>query len=211
MATRHETASKRRYRSALRERQAAGTKELILHAVGSQLAAGGIADLSVARVARRAGVSERTVYRHFPTREALLDGLAAWVRGTVLDLPDPLEADALPDAIAASFASFDEHEVMMRGFLATPGGRELRAHARRKRLRRINRALEDALRDCDPATARRTQAIAAHLCSTATWQALRDEADLSGAEAGEAVAYAIRTLIGEATRNHSTRKRKGAP
>jgi AcrR family transcriptional regulator len=200
--------TKRRYRSALRQRQTAGTKELILQAVGEQLATGGIEDLSVARVAQRAEVSERTIYRYFPTREALFEGLAGWVRGATLDLPDPLTAERLPDAIAASFENFDEHEAMMRGFLATPGGRELRAHTRRKRLRRINRALDDALRDADPQTAPYTRAIIANLCSTATWQALRDEAGMSGAEAGQAVAHAIRTLMGAATNPSDARKRK---
>jgi AcrR family transcriptional regulator len=204
-----QTAAKRPYRSSLRARQAAGTKELIVRAVGVQLANGGIEDLSVARVAERAGVSERTVYRHFPTREALFDGLAAWVRGTVLDLPDPLRAEELPEAIAASFVSFDEHEAMMRGFLATPGGQELRAHVRQKRLRRINDALEAALGDVEPETARYTRAVIANLCSTATWQALRDEAGLTGAEAGQAVALAIRALISTSTDRPNSSQRKG--
>ncbi|MCB1015943.1 MAG: TetR/AcrR family transcriptional regulator, partial [Acidimicrobiales bacterium] len=32
-------------------------------------------DFSVQGVADRCGISHRTVYRHFPTRESLLDGL----------------------------------------------------------------------------------------------------------------------------------------
>ena len=33
------------------------------------------------------------------------------------------------------------------------------------------------------------------LCSATTWQSLRDEGDLEGAEAGRAVAFAIDTLL----------------
>jgi AcrR family transcriptional regulator len=188
----------RRYRSDLRARQAAGTNEMILEAVAAQLTAGGIEDLSVARVAERAGVSERTVYRHFPTREALFDGLAAKVLATSVDLPDPLTAEQLPEAIVASFKQFDVNEAMTRGFLASPGGRELRAHTRGKRLRRINRALDEALAEAEPKTARYTRAVIASLCSISTWQTLRDEAGLTGAQAGEAVAHAIRALMSAA-------------
>ena len=186
---------KRAYSSALRARQAADTRDLIIAAVGEQLAAGGIDDLSVERVAARAGVSPRTVYRHFPTREALLDSVGAWVVTRSRELPDPLRAEELPEAIVASFESFDRHETMMRGFLATTGGRELRAHMRRKRLQRIDDALDVALAGADPERARLAKAVIGHLCSAATWQALKDEAGLTGAEAGQAVAHTIEALL----------------
>jgi len=194
---------KRAYSSALRARQAADTRDLIIAAVGEQLAAGGIDDLSVERVAARAGVSPRTVYRHFPTREALLDSVGAWVVTRSRELPDPLRAEELPEAIVASFESFDRHETMMRGFLATTGGRELRAHMRRKRLQRIDDALDVALAGADPERARLAKAVIGHLCSAATWQALKDEAGLTGAEAGQAVAHTIEALL------HPGNHRKG--
>jgi len=194
---------KRAYSSALRARQAADTRDLIIAAVGEQLAAGGIDDLSVERVAARAGVSPRTVYRHFPTREALLDSVGAWVVTRSRELPDPLRAEELPEAIVASFESFDRHETMMRGFLATTGGRELRAHMRRKRLQRIDGALDVALAGADPERARLAKAVIGHLCSAATWQALKDEAGLTGAEAGQAVAHTIEALL------HPGNHRKG--
>jgi AcrR family transcriptional regulator len=200
---------KRTYRSTLREQQAGQTRELILRAVGEQLVSGGIDDLSVARVADRAGVAPRTVYRHFPTREALFDGLAGWVTERTVELPDPLTAEVLPDAIEKSFESFDRYEAMMRGFLATAGGRELRAHMRRKRLLRINAALDEALSGADPEIGRATRAVIANLCSAATWKALRDEAGLSGAEAGRAVAHTIRVLIEDATAPTRSRNPKG--
>jgi AcrR family transcriptional regulator len=196
-------SGQQRYRSALRERHTADTRELIITAVGEQLAAGGVDDLSVDRVAERAGVSPRTVYRHFPTRDALLDALGTWVTSRTRELPDPLRAEDLPGAIVESFESFDRHETMMRGFLATSGGRELRAHLRRKRLRRICAALEEPLRGVDPERARATSAVIAVLCSAATWQTLKDEAGLTGHQAGVAVADAIAGLLDAARRDHT--------
>jgi glycosyltransferase involved in cell wall biosynthesis len=65
---------------SLRDRQKAETRELILRAVGRQLEAGRLDDISFADVAADAGLGERTVYRHFPTKEALLGAFFAWLQ-----------------------------------------------------------------------------------------------------------------------------------
>jgi AcrR family transcriptional regulator len=66
----------RPYRSTLRERQVAQTRELILDAVTTLLADRRADEVSTRDIAAVAGVSERTVYRHFPDRDSLLDGLS---------------------------------------------------------------------------------------------------------------------------------------
>src|SRR5205085_6532410 len=63
-----------------RDRQREETREQILRAVGRQLEAGPLEDLSFAEIARDAGVGERTVYRYFPTKEALLGAFWAWMQ-----------------------------------------------------------------------------------------------------------------------------------
>jgi len=56
----------------LRDRQREETREEILRAVGRQLEAGPLEELSFSDIAKDAKVGERTVYRYFPTKEALL-------------------------------------------------------------------------------------------------------------------------------------------
>jgi|GEM_PF-45917 len=63
-----------------RDRQKAATRDQILRAVGARLEAGPLDELSFAEIAKDAGVGERTVYRHFPTREALLGAFFAWAQ-----------------------------------------------------------------------------------------------------------------------------------
>jgi glycosyltransferase involved in cell wall biosynthesis len=63
-----------------RDRQREETREQILRAVARQLEAGQMEDASFAEIAREAGVGERTVYRHFPTREALLGAFWTWMQ-----------------------------------------------------------------------------------------------------------------------------------
>jgi glycosyltransferase involved in cell wall biosynthesis len=74
-----------RYSSPLRERQKAQTRETILRAVGRRLEIGGVEELSFADVAAEAKVGERTVYRHFPTKEALLGAFWTWLHQHPID------------------------------------------------------------------------------------------------------------------------------
>jgi AcrR family transcriptional regulator len=189
--------SSRSYSSPLRDRQAAATRSVILEALGAELADGSVEDFSVARLARRAGVSERTVYRHFPTRETLLDGLSEWYNERVADFPDDVAADEIAPTIAQVFADFDAHESLARGVLASPGGREMRQHARAARLARLDAALAPVLKSADPERAAAARALIFALCSAQTWQSMRDEGGLDGATAGRAVARAIELILND--------------
>src|ERR1700742_4840084 len=71
----------------LRDRQREETREQILRAVGHQLEQGPLEDLSFAEIAKDAKVGERTVYRHFPTKEALLGAFWAWMQNQAVAPP----------------------------------------------------------------------------------------------------------------------------
>lgn len=66
----------RHYSSPTREKTKRRTREAILEALVRVVVDEGVHAFSVGNVAQRAGVSERTVYRHFASREELLEGLA---------------------------------------------------------------------------------------------------------------------------------------
>ena len=73
----------------LRDRQREETREHILRAVGHQLEQGPLEDLSFAEIAKDAKVGERTVYRYFPTKEALLGAFWAWMQSQAVAPPEP--------------------------------------------------------------------------------------------------------------------------
>jgi len=65
----------------LQEARVALVRERVLEGVAQVLAGGD--ELTFARVAKAADVPERTVYRHFPTREALLAAVFDWAKARV--------------------------------------------------------------------------------------------------------------------------------
>lgn len=64
------------------------TRQLILNAALEMLERASVSELTVRAVARHANISERTIFRYFPSREEFLDAIADEVR-TKLDLPPP--------------------------------------------------------------------------------------------------------------------------
>ena len=69
----------RTYSSPLRAEQAEHTRQRIVQAAVDLLSEGDAGDLSMPEVAARAGVSVRTVYRSFATKDDLLDGVIEWI------------------------------------------------------------------------------------------------------------------------------------
>lgn len=64
------------YSSAVRDEAKEATRARILDALVRVVLDDGVHAFSVATVAARAGISHRTVYRHFPSREELLEALS---------------------------------------------------------------------------------------------------------------------------------------
>ncbi|HEU4759053.1 MAG TPA: helix-turn-helix domain-containing protein [Dehalococcoidia bacterium] len=188
----------RPYTSALRERQAEQTRQLIFQALLDQLADAGFRDFNIPCLARRAGVSVRTVYRYFPTRDGLLDAFAVWADAQIGDSPAlPANPEALAGQARAAFAAFDDHEATILAQWATPAGREVRERGRRRRVESYRAVLRDVTANLPPAEARAALAVIAHLMSSWAWKTFREEFGMSGPESGAAVAWALSTLIAD--------------
>src|SRR6266542_6902451 len=102
------TGTKRPYRSQLRAEQAEETRGRILDAAVRAMA-GGLAFLSIPHVAREAGVSVPTIYRHFATKHDLLAAVYPHVvrRAGLDDLVIPGSMDELRGGLKAYFERTD--------------------------------------------------------------------------------------------------------
>jgi AcrR family transcriptional regulator len=192
----------RSYESPLRAEQMEQTRRRILGAVADVLASEEAGELTIALVALRARVSVRTVYRHFPTKEALFDAFAEWaeenLRLVVHSFPETLEA--LVGMAPGLYRAYDENEPLMRAMLSKRG-QEIRTRTRPRRLRAFEQAMSGLTARLVPAERRRALAVVYLLVSAPAWQALRDQSGLDRVEAGRAAAWAVRVLTEELRRN----------
>lgn len=188
----------RSYHSPLRERQAAATRSAILHAAAELILSDGLADFSMREVAAHADVSERTVYYHFPNRQALLDGLAEWVDDQLRERSlqaDPRDIEDMPGRIAAIFAAFDDLGAPARAMARLSAARGMRSAAYRERTAAFRDRFADVLDPLPDGQADRRFALIRHIVSSTTWLTLRDEFELDGQETADAIAWALETLL----------------
>src|SRR5688500_13289842 len=119
------TGSTTMYHSPLRQAQSAATSQRILEAVGEVLERG--EEPTCALVARAAGCQERTVYRHFPTREDLAAAFWDWQYSILGPRDWSLGTEAqLLALIDRSFRAFDKHPELIKAMLHTRHGRAAR-------------------------------------------------------------------------------------
>ncbi len=108
MTTPRPAPPRRRYDSPVRRRRAAETRERIV-AAGSELAHGFSTwdwrELTFRAVAERAGVGERTVYRHFPTERHLRDAVMQRLEEEAGISYEEVDLDNLTEVTARVFAT----------------------------------------------------------------------------------------------------------
>jgi AcrR family transcriptional regulator len=179
------------------------TRLRILEAVTQLVGDDRAEELTIPRVAKRARVSIRTVYRHFPTREALFDAWGDWIEQS-LELPlhsYPETLDEIRELAPRLYRVYDETAPLVRAMLSGRAARDVRQRTRRRRQKAFERALNEATAGLDAQERRRVTAVLYLLNSAPAWQAMREQWDLDGAEAGEAAAWAVRVLVDELIRN----------
>lgn len=187
------------YTTTLRDRQVAHTRELILDAVTELLSDRRPDEVTTRDIAMLAGVSERTVYRHFPDRDALLEGLTG--RLPQLDGVAPsFEAGGL-DALAPTsrrlMALLDEHFVMARAEAVFNADPRRFAAGTQANSRGMLQLLATELPDLDEGERRRIAAVIRCLVSTQAWLRMREEFGVPGTESGPVVAWVIDTIVRE--------------
>lgn len=183
------------YDSPLRAAQKEETRRRILDAAGRLIETQSPAGLSFGAIAREAGVQERTVYRHFPTKDALMAALWQWLDPRIGARSFPAsEADlvALPLSV---FPAFDEHEHLVRAMWTTPQGRDIRLAANPKRKAAMRAAVAAAVEGLAPGEAAAITAAAQLLYSAAAWMTMKDYWGMDGTAAGRASSLALSLLL----------------
>ena len=190
----------RAYGSPLRARQAEETRERILDAT-VRVMAEGLAFMSVPQVAREAGVSVPTVYRHFATKRDLLAAVYPHEvrRAGLGELVIPRSMDELRGGLRAYFERTDSFGDLARAAMASPAAEETRRINMPDRValfRRIADSIEPRPSEADRDRIARLLVILTASSALRLW---RDQLGSSVDEAADDVDWVLRAVIALAT------------
>ena len=186
---------KGRYHSPLRVSQAAATRERIVAACVAVMRRG--ADLTYASVAAEAGVQERTVYRHFPTKEDLEAALWDWIIGRLTHADFAAgDEEQLVAAMRESFAGFDAGASLIQAMLRSPQGLDVRRSQQPARRAMFEACVDSAAPGLPPQVRDRAAAVLQVLYSAASWDLLRSLRDMDADQAADAIELGIRSFLG---------------
>jgi AcrR family transcriptional regulator len=202
--TRIAKVSGRPYQSELRAEQAEETRRRILDA-SLRVAAAGLASLSVPAVAREAGVSVPTVYRHFGTKAELLTEMYphAAQRAGLDRVLDPSTVDEVKGVTRAVIERMDAMDDASRAALASPIADEVRhatMPARFKRIRKLAESIDPPLSAADVDRITRLLVV---LFSSSAVRMWRDHLGVSADQVADDVDWYVRAAIAAARSEES--------
>ena len=201
------------YESTLRDEQLERTRERIVDAAVALLADETLQEMTIPLVAERAAVSVRTVYRHFPTKDALVAAVAVRVDGQFGPSPFPASVDEMRELAPRLFASFDVNVDLLRAARSSRAGRAVVGHTRSNRMASAKRALEPLLEDATEEERLRALAVAYSMHSTAQFLYLRDTFGMTAEQAAEAIRWLAGLVLDDLERQAAERagaRRKAA-
>ncbi|MCE7795110.1 TetR/AcrR family transcriptional regulator [Sphingobium sufflavum] len=176
-----------------RDQHKADVRTRIIDSVLVLLADG--ADVNHDRVAERAGVARRTVYRYFPDQAALMQPVWECVTalaGTSVTLPDSEEA--MLASMPEIYRAFDAVAPLATVIRSTALGRAVRLAQKDQRTASYRAAVADAVKDLPEQDGLLATALL-QVLHTTPWLEMRDDWSLSGDQVALACGWAMQVLL----------------
>ena len=187
---------RRSYDSPVRRQKAAETRERIVSA-GSELVHGFPSwdwrELTYRAVAERAGVGERTVYRHFPTERHLHDAVMQRLEEEAGITYEDVELANLAEVTARVFASL--HSFAVRDSLEAPDDPTFVAVDERRRAALSRAVAASAPPRWSDAQSETVAALLDVLWNVPSYERLVRVWNLAGDDATRAITWAIAKLV----------------
>jgi AcrR family transcriptional regulator len=198
--TRIATRAPRAYSSELRVQHAENTRGRILDAT-VRVMARGIASVSIPAVAREAGVSIPTVYRHFGTKADLLAAVYPHIerRAGFDQVVAPRSIDGLRDGVRSIFERLESFDDLARAAMASPAAEESRRLNMPDRLALTRRLADSIVPPLSKADRDRIARLMVVLTASASLRMWRDHLGASVDQAADDVEWVVRAAIAAST------------
>ncbi|MDO8383758.1 MAG: TetR/AcrR family transcriptional regulator [Microbacterium sp.] len=156
-------------------------------------------DISYRSLGDAVGVSERTIYRQFPTRSHLLEGLARWLEETEFPLPAFVTIPQFQAATRQRFVDFDGSPafafVCARAASISPTGEAEPTFLTRT----VEAMLQTSYPSIDARDLRRVSATLRYFSSAQFWARMRTGFDMSGPEISDVFDRTVGQALGRLT------------
>jgi AcrR family transcriptional regulator len=173
---------------------------------------------SVQAVADRAGVTHRTIYNHFPTREALCDAFADYVDESLVEAigadPEPgLALESLPADVDGLYRTLGLRDRHARAYVMLMIGNRRPMTGWQRRSRRIEQLVASERQGDTVLTPQQVTAALRMFVSSMGWHLLTEQCGLTTEEAAATAAWATRSLleaaVGKRTAKPKSRRSPG--
>ena len=187
------------------------TRRAILEAMVDVIMEADGIGFSVQAVADRAGVTHRTIYNHFPTREALCDGFSDYVdellaESTGAAAEPTWSLASLPQLVEGLYRTLALRDRHARAYVMLMIGNRRPMSTWRKRSLMAEKLIAREQSGRIPLTPRQVTAVIRMFVSTMGWHLLTEQCGLSTDEAAAASAWATRTLLDAAIAKRITKR-----
>jgi AcrR family transcriptional regulator len=191
--------STRPYRMVARAEAVEQTQTDILDAAVAEFWAQSTTDISLDEVAARAGVSTRTILRHFGTRQGLLDAAAERERQRIERERNAARPGDVPGAVRVLVDHYEQMGDQVIRLLAeeqrSPESRGVADAGRASHRAWCQRMFADALAPFTGVDRRRRLAQLVAVCDVYTWKLLRRDAGLSRTQTERALIELLQPLL----------------
>jgi AcrR family transcriptional regulator len=180
----------RPYSSPLRDRQAQQTRDHLLDTLTQLLETNRADEITTRELARAADVAERTVYRHFPDREALLAGLTDRLGVMLGRPPRPIgSVDDFSRAAIELMAMLDQYRPVARAEALLNADPRRFSPETRSNTDHFLEIVRQSFPDLEERELIGVTAVVRCLLSSQAWLRMREEFDLAGTESGPIVGW----------------------
>lgn len=182
---------------SLRQKQKQVARTLILQATADEIVTSGLENLSLQAVAKRAGVSNRTLYNYFENRDTLLAELLRWSDELTLELGGsliPRGLAELPEQVRAVWRTWDAQGTVFQAVTHVAAAQPDFPTGRPARHEALARAVADVRPDFSTAQCHEVAALLHALIGPGIHAQMRSKDGIAPDVARDLIVWTIATL-----------------
>jgi len=160
---------KRSYDNSKREAKAEATRQKIIDALIQQLIENNTPDFSVEEAAATAGVTTRTLFRHFSNKEEMLAGVSEGILKLTGKIKEPQTPADFLQVFKNTYGLFQQHPDLIKATLLSELGRGARSALAERRRKANMSALTPLVASLQDEEAKAVQAVLCNLITAETW------------------------------------------